>query len=220
MCQHEHIAVWWAVALTAAAVRLLAAQATAKPSPAAPANSPVASITTAFVSQEESPKGPAAVKQVIAILERPWQENVSDEKLDEAAASLKPMADEAVDEIMQAFDRSSQTFVYRHRAVQILQRLKTKKAGATLLDIALGHSAEDLPSMKQWASAAYLRTTQDYSDVRKLLASEDWVCSAMPCGGSRASRSRGIAETALQFTAYQGIRSLCFKRTFAVWQRR
>ena len=212
MCQHEHIAVWWAVALTAAAVRLLAAQATAKPSPAAPANSPVASITTAFVSQEESPKGPAAVKQVIAILERPWQENVSDEKLDEAAASLKPMADEAVDEIMQAFDRSSQTFVYRHRAVQILQRLKTKKAGATLLDIALGHSAEDLPSMKQWASAAYLRTTQDYSDVRKLLASED---SGVLGNALRGLKGVEVDEVLLkrlvQLTAYQGDKEPMFQ---------
>jgi hypothetical protein len=119
------------------------------------------------------PKGPAAVRQVIALLEMPWQEKLSDGKLDKAAASIKPVADEAVDEIMRAFKRRGQTFAYRHRAVQILQRLRTEKARGTLLDIALGRSAEHLPSMKQWASAAYIRTMKDKAGARTLLASDD-----------------------------------------------
>src|SRR5262249_32682293 len=47
------------------------------------------------------------------------------------------------------------------------------KARAALLDIALGRSAEDLSSMKAWASAHYLRVTSDPAGVRKLLASDD-----------------------------------------------
>jgi hypothetical protein len=126
-----------------------------------------------LTKSEERPRGPAAVQKVITLLELPWQERIGDEKLDEAAASLKPLADRAVEEIMRSFNRSGQTFVFRHRAVQILQRLRTPKARSTLLNIALGRSAEDLPSMKQWASAAYLRTTQDHADVIKLLGSNE-----------------------------------------------
>jgi hypothetical protein len=174
------------------------------------------SITMAIGTRkpEEWPKGPPALKQVIAILELPWQEKVSDEKLDEAAASLKPMADEAVDEIMRAFNRSGQTFVYRHRAVQILQRLSTKKARATLLDIALGRSAEELPTMKQWASAAYLRTTQDYSEVRKLLASDD---SGVLGNVLRALKGVEVDEALLkrllELTAYKGDKEPMFQES-------
>ena len=165
------------------------------------------SITIAIGTRrpEEWPEGPPAVRQVIAMLERPWQENLSDERLDAAAAALKPLADEAVDEIMRAFNRSSQTFAYRHRAVQILQRLNTKKARATLADIALGRSAEELPSMKQWASAAYLRTTRDRTDVCKLLASDDaGVLGNVLRAIKGIEVDAALLKRLLELTAYKG----------------
>ena len=174
------------------------------------------SITMAISARkpEEWPQGPLAVKQVITMIELPWQEKVSDEKLDEAAASLKPVADEAVDEIMRAFNRSGQAFAYRHRAVQILQRLNSEKARATLLDIALGRSAEGLPSMKQWASAAYLRTTQDASDSRKLLVSDD---SGVLGNALRALKGvevdEALLERLLELTAYQGDKEPMFQES-------
>ena len=162
----------------------------------------------------EWPKGPPAVKQVIAMLELPWQERLSDKSLDEAAASLKPAADEAIDEIMRAFNRSGQTFAYRHRAVQILQRLNTEKARAALLDVALGHSAEDLPSMKQWASAAYIRTTQDPANVRKLLVSDD---AGVLGNALRAIKGVKIDESLLkrlvELTAYKGDKEPMFQES-------
>ena len=114
-----------------------------------------------------------AICSVITLLSRPWQENLSAEQLDEAAASLKPTADEAVEALMTAFNRNDQSFVFRHRAVQIFERLKTPKAQSVLLDVALGRSAEDLSSMKSWAARAYIATLDDKSATRKLLASDD-----------------------------------------------
>jgi serine/threonine protein kinase/Flp pilus assembly protein TadD len=123
--------------------------------------------------KEQIRQGASTIPGVIALLELPWQETISDEKLDQAATNLKPVADDAVDEIMRAFNRDNQAFAYRHRAVQLLQRLNTTKARASLLDISLGRSAEGLTSMKEWASAAYIRIAPDPTAIRKLLASDD-----------------------------------------------
>jgi len=133
------------------------------------------SITMAIDTRDPGawPKGPLALRRAIALLELPWQEQLSDQRLDEAAESLKPTADEALDEIMRAFNRSGQAYAYRHRAVQLLQRLGTEKTRATLLDIALGRTAEELPSGRGWAASAYVRTMKDKSDARNLLASAD-----------------------------------------------
>ena len=125
------------------------------------------------VTAEQRAKALAEVNPAIALLEQPWQTKVTDEELDKAAEKLKPAADEAVEEIMRAFNRNGQAFAYRHRAVQLLQRLGTPKARATLLDIALGHSAEDLPSMKAWASYHYLLITSHPAGAGKLLVSDD-----------------------------------------------
>jgi hypothetical protein len=156
------------------------------------------------VASEQRANARAEVKSAIDLLEQPWQTNITDEELDKAAEKLKPAADEAVDAIMKAFNRNDQAFAYRHRAVQLLQRLGTPKARATLLDIALGRSAEDLSSMKAWASAHYLRITRDPAGVRKLLASDD----ADVLGNAlRALKGKEIDEDLLkrlvELTAYK-----------------
>jgi len=153
---------------------------------------------------DEWPTGSAEVKAAIALLEQPWQTNVTDEELDKAAEKLKPAADEAVDAIMRAFNRSGQQYAYHHRAVQLLHRLGTPKARATLLDIALGRTAEDLPAGKAWASVHYLRIAPDAGDARKLLASDD-----ADVLGNALRRLKGVAidedllKRLVELTAYK-----------------
>ena len=153
---------------------------------------------------DEWPTGSAEVKAAIALLEQPWQTNVTEEELDKAAEKLKPAADEAVDMIMRAFNRSGQQYAYRHRAVQLLQRLGTPKARVTLLDIALGRTAEDLPAGKAWASVHYLRIAPDTGDARKLLASDD-----ADVLGNALRRLKGVAidedllKRLVELTAYK-----------------
>jgi len=75
---------------------------------------------------------------------------------------------------MDEFDAGrANAFSFQHRAVRILERLATPKAKAALIDISLGRTAADLPSLKQWAASSYIRTLNDKTEARALLSGED-----------------------------------------------
>jgi hypothetical protein len=113
-----------------------------------------------------------ALRKVLDLLDLPWQTRLTPEQLDESAASIRPNADEAVEAILKQYNQRSSN-AFRHRAVQVFQRLGTAKARAALLDIALGRTADDLPSSRAWAARAYLETIADKADARRLLASNE-----------------------------------------------
>ena len=113
-----------------------------------------------------------ALRKVLDLLDLPWQTKLTLKQLDESAASIRPRADQAVEAILKGYNQTNSNS-FRHRAVQILQRLGTTKARAALLDIALGRTADKLPSAHGWAARAYLKTIPDKADARKLLASDN-----------------------------------------------
>jgi hypothetical protein len=112
------------------------------------------------------------IRKLLDLLELPWQTKVTDEQMDESAASVRAHADEAVRAIMKQYETTSD-FSFRHQAVRVLQRLGTAKARAALLDIALARTADRLSSLHAWAANAYLRAILDKADARELLASNE-----------------------------------------------
>jgi len=135
---------------------------------------PARSIDSRQATTAPAITGAAAIQDVIRMLDLPWQEKITDEAWDKAAASIRPVADEAVATIMMEFNASrDNAFSFRHRAVMVLERLATPKAKWALIDIALGLTAADLPSLKQWAASSYVRTLADKTEARVLLPSDD-----------------------------------------------
>jgi len=114
----------------------------------------------------------AAIQKVLDLLDLPWQTKLTAEQLDKCAASIRPNADEAVVAIMKQYNGTRSNSL-RHRAVQVLQRLGTAKARGALLDVALGRTADKLPSSHGWAARAYLTVIPNKADARELLASND-----------------------------------------------
>ena len=110
-----------------------------------------------------------AIRKVLDLLSLPWQTKLTAEQLDEMAASIRANADEAVEAIMKQYNGGGSNS-FRHRAVQVFERLATVKAQEALLDIALGRTADTLPSSHGWAARACLRTLPEGADARKLLA--------------------------------------------------
>ncbi|HUS93108.1 MAG TPA: hypothetical protein VM695_14715, partial [Phycisphaerae bacterium] len=80
-----------------------------------------------------------ALRKVLDLLDLPWQTKLSAGQLDEAAASIRGQADQAVEAILTRYNATNNNS-FRHRAVQVFQRLGTAKAQAALLDIALGRT--------------------------------------------------------------------------------
>jgi len=135
---------------------------------------PARSIDSRQATTAPAITGAAAIQDVIRMLDLPWQEKITDEAWDKAAASIRPVADEAIATIMMKFNASRvNAFLFRHRAVMVLERLATPKAKAALIDIALGLTGADLPSLKQWAASSYVRTLADKTEARVLLPSDD-----------------------------------------------
>jgi len=135
---------------------------------------PARSIDSRQATTAPAITGAAAIQDVIRMLDLPWQEKITDKAWDKAAASIRPVADEAIATIMMEFNASRvNAFLFRHRAVMVLERLATPKAKAALIDIALGLTAADLPSLKQWAASSYVRTLADKTEARVLLPSDD-----------------------------------------------
>jgi len=114
-----------------------------------------------------------ALRRMFDLLEAPWQRKPTDEELDRAAAGIRAVADRAIDSLRRAYDEREQEFAFRHRAVQILERLATPKARTFLLDIALGKTQGDIASQREWASRAYVETLKDKAEARALLPSGD-----------------------------------------------
>jgi len=113
-----------------------------------------------------------AVRRVLDLLDLPWQTKLTAKELDEAAASIRDEADQAVEAIMKRYNETNNNS-FRHRAVQIFERLGTAKAQDALLDIALGRTAAELPGSHAWAARAYIEVIPDKADARELLASRE-----------------------------------------------
>ncbi|MBN1417428.1 MAG: hypothetical protein JXP34_01555 [Planctomycetes bacterium] len=110
---------------------------------------------------------------MLDLLEAPWQRKPAGEELDRAADGIRAAADRAIDVLRSGYDQREQEFAFRHRTVQILERLATPKARAFLLDIALGRTKGDNASQSEWASRAHVETLKDKVDARALLPSGD-----------------------------------------------
>ena len=133
------------------------------------------------------------VQKVIDLLDLPWQTQLTAKQLDQAAASILPDADKAVEAVMKKYDTSSNAF--RHRAVEVLERMGTDKARLALLDIALGWTRDRLPSSQAWAAQAYLETIDDKADARNLLACDNPQVLSLAL---RALKGRPVDEALLK----------------------
>jgi len=131
-----------------------------------------AAIDGKDASATKSGKERTAVQKLLDLLDLPWQTKPTAKQLDQAAASILPNADQAVETIMKAYN-ATHNKAFRHRTVHIFERMGTDKARIALLDIALGRTRDKLSSSHGWAARAYLETMNDKADARKLLASDN-----------------------------------------------
>jgi len=92
---------------------------------------------------------------------------------DEVVRDLTALGDEAISPLMDYFKFEDQSFAFRHRAVRVLETIRSSEAQKALLDIALGRTPAELPSMKRWAARAFIATLDDPSHAARLLASDD-----------------------------------------------
>ncbi|MBM4035509.1 MAG: hypothetical protein FJ291_27520 [Planctomycetes bacterium] len=115
----------------------------------------------------------APLDALVALLGQHWTVRVGMPEVQEAVGRLGEAKHAAVDRLVTEFNRAEQTFAFRHRAVLALQAIASPKAQQALLDIALGKLPVDTqPSLKAWASQAYLAGLKDKAEARKLLASD------------------------------------------------